>query len=413
MGTKRWSGGCDRRDFLKVGAGAALSLAVPLPIRSAQAQTGTVAFGVVTQNTGTYAYAGELVVRGATIALEERNFEILGRKIKLVVRDDEGKPAVGARRVSEIIASENVKFFTGNYSSTVGLAEVEVASKEKVLQYAAGGAEDFTGARCSRYTFMWSAHAYTAMRTVLDYVAKELPNAKKFYTITADYAFGHAILKYTRVVAQEKGFQLLGNDNHPLGERQFTQYLTKAIAAKPDILLLLTGGADAETAIRQFHTFGVKATRVVAPWAIEVDEMKELTPEMRNGLILGENYYHEINTPVNKAFVERYLKKHNFPPAYAAASGYDTFRTILIAMERAKSVEVPDVIRTMEGMRWDGLLGETTIDAATHQTLRPYFVVKGKAPEQMKSPTDYAEIVSTGSTPQPKQHNECKGLGPF
>src|SRR3546814_14824936 len=67
----------------------------------------------------------------------------------LVVRDDEGKPAVGVRRLTEAISSDKLRYFVGNFSSAVGLAELEVARQEKVLQYAAGGSEDFTGSRRS------------------------------------------------------------------------------------------------------------------------------------------------------------------------------------------------------------------------------------------------------------------------
>ena len=116
---------------------------------------------------------------------------------------------------------------------------------------------------------------------------------------------------------------------------------------------------------------------------------------------------------MNAAFVARYQKKYNSVPAYAAAYGYDSFRTILLAMERAKSTSVQDVIRALEGMKFEGVLGATTIDPNTHQTVRPYFVVKVKPAAQMKTADDFADIVHTGSDAQPKEMNECKGLGPF
>ncbi|WP_163311934.1 ABC transporter substrate-binding protein, partial [Enterobacter cloacae] len=86
------------------------------------------------------------------------------------------------------------------------------------------------------------------------------------YSLSADYVFGHALFKYTQVVAAELGFELIGNDNHPLGERQFTSYLTKVVTARPDILFLNTAGADAVTAIRQFSSFGASGIAVVGPW---------------------------------------------------------------------------------------------------------------------------------------------------
>lgn len=408
MDTKRLS----RRQFVITGAASAAGAALgPLVIGRAAAQE-AVTFGILTPHTGSYAYAGDLVIKGATLALEERNFEILGKKLRLVTRDDEAKAAVAVRRLSEIISTENVRFFNGNYSSAVGLAEAEIALKHKVLQYAAGGSEDFTGSRCGRYTFQWSASPYTALKAVIDYVAREMPKAKRWYTFTADYVFGHSLLKYARAVGAQKGIEIVGNDNHPLGERQYTQYITKAIAAKPDVLCLLNAGSDAVTTVRQFHGYGASGIAVVGPWTMEAEQLRELAPEMRQGLVLGQNYYPTIDNPVNAAFVARYQKKHNSVPAYAGAYGYDSFRTILLAMERAKSTSVQDVIRTLEGMKFEGVLGATTIDPNTHQTVRPYFVVKVKPAAQMKTADDFADIVHTGSDAQPKEMNECKGLGP-
>ncbi len=402
-----------RRKFVVTAvASAAGAAAGPFVSGRALAQD-TVNFGVVTPHTGSYAYAGDLIIKGATLALEERNYEVLGKKLRLVVRDDEAKAAVGVRRLSEIISTENVRFFNGNYSSAVGLAEAELAQKHKVLQYAAGGSEDFTGSRCGRYTFQWSASPYTALKAVIDYVAKEMPRARRWYTFTADYVFGHSLLKYARAVGAQKGIEIIGNDNHPLGERQYTQYLTKAIAAKPDVLCLLNAGSDAVTTVRQFHGYGASGIAVVGPWTMEVEQLRELAPEMRQGLVLGQNYYHTIDNPANASFVARYQKKYNSVPAYAGAYGYDSFRTILVAMERAKSTNVPDVLRAMEGLKFEGVLGAATIDPNTHQTVRPYFVVKVKPAAQMKGADDFADIVHVGSDPQPKNMNECKGLGPI
>jgi len=398
--------GIDRRTVLKAGV-AALGSSLS-GISWAQGTGDTLTMGIISQQTGTFAYAGDLVLKGARLAVEERGGSILGNKINLVVRDDEGKPAVGVRRLTEAISSDKLRYFAGNFSSAVGLAELEVARQEKVLQYAAGGTEDITGSRCSPYTFQWSANAYTALRATLDYVSKTMPDKKKIYTITADYAFGQSLLRYAQVAAKELGLELVGNDNHPSGERQFTQYFTKALSTRPDLICLLTAGADAVSAVRQFHSFGVKTVQLVGPWTLEIEQMQELSPAMLNGMILGLNYYQDIDTPVNKSFVERYLKAYKTVPSYAAAYGYDSMRTLFMAMEKANSIEVETVIKTLEGMQYDSIFGPTHIDARTHQTVRPYYVVKCKAPEAMKNKFDMAAIVSQGESPQPPELNQCK-----
>jgi branched-chain amino acid transport system substrate-binding protein len=79
-------------------------------------------------------------------------------------------------------------------------------------------------------------------------------------------------------------------------------------------------------------------------------------------------------------------------------------------MENANSVEVPAVIKALERMSWDGVLGRMSIDPKTHQLVRPYFVARCKPASAMRYAADFAEIVATGDAPQPSQLNECKQM---
>src|SRR5690606_21670490 len=127
-----------------------------------------------------------------------------------------------------------------------------------------------------------------------------------------------------------------------------------------------------------------------------------------SGMILGLNYYQDIDTPLNKSFVERYLKAHKNVPSYAAAYGYDSMRTLFLAMEKAQSVDADSVLKTLEGMQYNSIFGPTRIDARTHQVTRPYYVVQCKEANAMKNEFDLCIIVSMGEKPLPIELNECK-----
>jgi branched-chain amino acid transport system substrate-binding protein len=394
-----------RRDVIKT-AVAMASAAMANPSWSQGAKAG-LNIAVLTQMSGNLAI-GPTIIRGVQLAVEERGGSILGHKINLLTRDDEGKPAVGVRRLTELIENEGVRYFVGNASSAVGLAEADVAARSKVVQFAAGGTDEFTGARCNDVTFQWSAHPYTACSATLAYIRKTHPNAKRIYTLTADYAFGHSLFKYTQALAAKFGFEIVGNDKHPANERQFTQYYNKAFAVKPDVVLLLTAGADFLAAVRQLHSFGAKDLVVGAPWAAEIDDLKELTPEMRAGLVLGLNYHAGIDNPVNKSFVVNAVKKYKTVPTYPMAMGYDVYRTIFLAMEKANSIDPVAVAKAMEGMKLQSVHGDTVLDARTHQSLRPYYIARCKSASEMKNSDDIAEVVFQASEPQPAELNECK-----
>jgi len=79
-------------------------------------------------------------------------------------------------------------------------------------------------------------------------------------------------------------------------------------------------------------------------------------------------------------------------------------------MEKANTADVPDVVKALEQMSWDGVLGRMSIDQKTHQLIRPYFVVRCKPASDMRHPADFAELVARGEKPQPPELNECKQM---
>ena len=88
-------------------------------------------------------------------------------------------------------------------------------------------------------------------------------------------------------------------------------------------------------------------------------------------------------------------------------------RLLLAGFDKAKSVEVQDVIKALEGIEVNDLLGPMRVDPATHQTLRPYFFLRCKPKKAMKEELDFADLIATGDAPLPKEYAACKDIGGF
>jgi branched-chain amino acid transport system substrate-binding protein len=86
---------------------------------------------------------------------------------------------------------------------------------------------------------------------------------------------------------------------------------------------------------------------------------------------------------------------------------------MLAGFDKAKSADVQAVIKALEGIEVNDLLGPMHIDPATHQTLRPYFFLRCKAKKAMKEELDLADVIATGDTPLPKEYAACKDIGGF
>jgi branched-chain amino acid transport system substrate-binding protein len=390
-----------------VGAGA---LGFPYVVRAAEEATILGLF----PTTGPYADSGPLMDKGARIALEQVDYKAGNHKLRYITRDSETKAGAATRRAEEAIASENVKFIVGPWSSGVALAVSEVAKNNKVMHWFSGGTEDISGKRCHRYSFMWAANPWTAMDTVLDAFKRQYPDAKRLYLFVVDYAFGWSLQKYVENLTPKYGLEVIGVDRHPLGQREFSSYITKAAAASPDAVYMINFGLDAISAARQLYSFGlVPNIPVILSWSAGVEELVQLSPEIRSNMLVGTNYYYTLDTPASKAFVEAYKRQdpQHLPPGYAPGAAYALTRMTIEGIRRADSTNVQEAVKALEGAKVDGLVGPTKIEARNHQCIRPYFVLKTKRPDEMQNPYDFGTIIHQNSAPQPRELNECQDIG--
>ena len=289
-----------RRDILKVGAAAA-GLGFPAIIRAQQKEV--VILGLWDQ-TGAFADVGPLNDRGMRMALEERDMKILGRPVKYVTRDGATQAGTSTRRAEEAIDGEGARFMIGPWSSGVALAVSEVAKRKKVLHLFSGGTEDISGSRCHRYSFQWAASPYTAAKTVVDNFMKANPKARRWHLLVADYAFGWSVEKYIKEVGKAHDIEFVGADRHPLGEREFSNYVQKAAANRPDVVVMINFGGDAVAGAREIFNFGLTPkVPLIMAWSSGVEELIQLSPEIRENLWVGTNFYYTADTPVAKKFV--------------------------------------------------------------------------------------------------------------
>ena len=391
-----------RRTILKAGALGAAALGFPSIIR---AQPKEIVILGLWDQTGAFADVGPL---------NDRGMKILGRPIKYITRDGGTQAGTSTRRTEEAVDAEGARFVIGPWSSGVGLAVSEVAKRKKVVHLFSGGTEDLSGSRCHRYSFQWAASPYTAAKTVVDNFVKANPKAKRWHLLVADYAFGWSVEKYIKEVGKPHGIEFVGADRHPLGEREFSNYVQKAAANRPDVVVMINFGGDAVAGAREIFNFGLTPkVPLIMAWSSGVEELVQLAPEIRENLWVGTNFYYTADNPAAKAFVKNYQTQYKLPPGYAPSAAYSMTRMLLAGFDKAKSDDVQAVVKGIEGLEMNDIVGPMKVDAATHQTLRPYFFLRCKPKSAMKHELDFADVVATGNAPLPKEYAACKDIGSF
>ncbi|AFT89104.1 branched-chain amino acid transport system substrate-binding protein [Paraburkholderia phenoliruptrix BR3459a] len=391
---------------------AALS-AVPgtlgsLVARSAFAQAGTLQFACPVPMSGAFAANGKYADLGMKLAIEQYG-KVLGEPLAYSVLDTEGKPATAVRRVQEIAQQKNARFFAGGILSSEALAMGKEVQKAGGVFITTAGADEITGKDCNDATFRWSVPTYGAIEQTVRPLAQMLPKAKRWYTITPQYVFGDGLLSAAKAVFKDKGIEHVGNSYHSLNEKEFSGYLTNAVAAKPDVLLILNFGSQSSDTLRQAVSFGMKNNcTILLAWASGLEQFESLGADLCDGVYFGAQYWHAIDSPLNRDLVKRTQAAFKANPNYSLAGSYVCTKILLDGIVKAGNADPKKVVAALEGMKYDGLTGPEEVRKGDHQVLKNYYLLKGKAKSKMKNADDYADIVSSGQSFLPLDKTGCK-----
>ena len=120
----------------------------------------------------------------------------MGRKIELIA-EDSVNPQTASTKAQRLIERDKVAAIVGEISSASGLAIAQVAQRNKILFFNTGcNSDELRGKACNRYMFHTEAantmYVYAAGQALL---RDGMVKGKKWYSLTADYAFGHDLLK--------------------------------------------------------------------------------------------------------------------------------------------------------------------------------------------------------------------------
>lgn len=391
---------------------AALS-AVPgtlgsLVARSALAQAGSVQFACPVPMSGAFAANGKYADLGMKLAIEQYG-KVLGEPLAYSVLDTEGKPATAVRRVQEIAQQKNARFFAGGILSSEALAMGKEVQKAGGVFITTAGADEITGKDCNDATFRWSVPTYGAIEQTVRPLSQILPKARRWYTITPQYVFGDGLLSAAKAVFKDKGIEHVGNSYHSLNEKEFSGYLTNAVAAKPDVLLILNFGSQSSDTLRQAVSFGMKNNcTILVAWASGLEQFESLGADLCDGVYFGAQYWHAIDSPLNREFVKRTQASLKANPNYSLAGSYICTKILLDGIVKAGNVDPKKVVAALEGMKYEGLTGPEEVRKGDHQVLKNYYLLKGKAKNKMKNADDYADIVSSGQSFLPLDRTGCK-----
>ncbi|TAM58521.1 ABC transporter substrate-binding protein [bacterium] len=359
-------------------AAATVTAAFPAIIHSPSAAAETLKIGETDELTGTYAALGRSQQRGEQLAMERWNAKggVLGRKVELVAEDNQADPGVAVQKARKLVNDDKCVALIGTVSSAVALATSNAAATLNTVFMDAGGhADDITGKNCHWTTFQ-VCHTTWALTHANGFAIAE-KYGKKWYLITPDYAFGHALARGYNDVIQKVGGQIVENDLAPLGTTDFSTYLTKVTAKKPDVLVVLNNGNDFINTMKQASSFGILAKIPVAGPYAELEALWALPTVARVGFWGTEWYYKDSivfgsHNAEALTFVNEYRKRFGEPPTARSCFGYAGMDRLLWAFNEAKSTDPVKVSKALAGAEFTSVwAGASSFRTQDHEMMWP------------------------------------------
>ncbi len=397
----------DRRTVLKTAALAgAVQIASPFVVTSWAADE--VKIGLDNPLTGTYAAVGKNELIGCQLAIEQINAKggILGRKVDLLVEDStSGDAATAVQKASKLIDRDKINFLLGNVNSALAMAMSGVAYEKSILMVDPGGHTDaVTGTSCHWNVFRVCNTTQMEANAVAGTLIKDY--GKKWYYITPDYAFGHTLEAGMVKASTKLGGTRVGGDLTPLGTTDFSSYLIKAQAAKPDVIIFLVQGDDMINALKQAVQFGLDKKFHLAGAQQELEPLEGLPPEARIGTWVFEWYWNQPGVPHVAEFVADIKKKSGRVPTARTWFGYASTWTCALAANNAKSLDAVKMAKALQGFKLPpevALMPDGAYFRAGQNQLIPNLFVgnaqaKGSAPDDLFKVTNVVKGADIAGT---------------
>jgi branched-chain amino acid transport system substrate-binding protein len=305
------------------------------------------------------------------------SMEIDGRKINIILKDDQSKPDLAKTALAEAYEDDNADIAIGTSSSAAALAMLPVAEEhKKILIVEPAVADQITGDKWNRYIFRTGRNS--SQDAISEAVAFGKPGVT-FATLAADYAFGHDGVAAFKEALAKTGATLAAEEYAPATTTDFTavgQRLFDALKDKPGRKLIFIVWAGAANPLEKLSE--LDPGRYGIEFAAAGNTLSVLSSYKRFPGMEGAAYYYYglPKNPINDWFVAEHQKRFNAPPDMFTAGGFSAAMAVVAAVQKAKSTDTEKLIATMEGMDFDTPKGKMVFRKEDHQALQAMYHFK-------------------------------------
>jgi len=317
-----------------IGALRPLGLLSLLAIGVGPAQAeGPIKIGFLSPLSGAIAQAGKDMYSGCELFWKESGWQIAGRKLEVVLEDDEGQPAMAVTKFRKLVENDKVHLVAGVILSNVAYALVpQIESQGIPTIYPINSAEDLTQRKRPKWLIRTGFSAGGNMHPFGEYAAKVL-GYKKVVTIGLDYAFGWETVSGFQQTFEDNGGQVIQKLWVPLNVQDYGPYLAQ-VKRDADAVFVVALGRWTLLFAQQYAASGLRGRIPLIAGGTYTDE--HILPQLGDesiGVISAHHYSASLDTPANRRFRAAFEKAYSRLPSFYSENCYTGARVISEAVK--------------------------------------------------------------------------------
>jgi len=326
--------------------------------------------------TGTTATFGQSTDNAIQLAFDEINAAggLLGKKVKVLVEDDQSKPEEAATAVTKLINQNHVVAMLGEVSSSRSLAAAPICQANGVPMISPSSTNprvtqvgDYIFRVCFIDPFQAEVGARIAWETL------KLKKVAILSDVRNDYSVG--LQTFFRQHFKQLGGEIVAEQSYSEGDSDFRAQLTQIKSANPEAIYVPGYYTEVATIARQARELGI-AVPLIGGDGWDSPRLWEIGGEALNGCYFSNHYSVDDPAPAVQKFVADYRKRYNQTPDALAALGYDAARILADAITRAGATSGDKIRDALAATKsFQGVTGQITINAERN-AVKPAVVLK-------------------------------------
>jgi branched-chain amino acid transport system substrate-binding protein len=323
--------------------------------------------GIATPLTGPSAHLGTNIRNAALIAIEDQNAQggvrIAGERYLLnpIILDTRKEASLGRTVAEQLVYEKKVKVVVGPFMDAAIGAQPVLESNKIISFIVTPTTRDMTGPN-KPYTFFFSGPIPQMFNTVAAYIQNFYPQYRTVLTMLPDLPDNPLFLNSSQTMFKRYGMNWMGAEKFPYGTTDFSPFLMRALAKKPDVIETSSTGGNmgglCAQLIKQLRQAGFKGL-IAVPALPPPGAVEEVVPEQyRNLIVTGDiDWEAPIVSEAYRELCRKYVKKYNQVPIDIVGQVYDATKPFYEFLNGQDGMDTTKWMEGFEKYRWKGIYG--------------------------------------------------------